>query len=214
MRSVVRTTLALVAAATGLVACSSSDGGARADTAAAGAETTPAATTMPADSAMAGVDHSKMAGGMGGMANMTGDPDRDFLRMMSDHHKGLIHMAHEAMERKDAPRVAADAKKMDAKQDAELEKMQGMLQQRYSDRYEAKVMPDNQKMADDLKPLAGKEYEKTFLHHVVMHHQQAIKMIDSYLPTAKVPELKAMAEKMKAEQTAEIAQLERKMATL
>ena len=34
--------------------------------------------------------------GMQGMANMTGDPDRDFLRMMSDHHRGMIEMAHQA----------------------------------------------------------------------------------------------------------------------
>lgn len=212
MRTFVHTTAFVVAA--GLAACSSADKGATADSVAAGAATTTTATGMSADSGMAGMDHSKMSGGMAGMANMTGDPDRDFLRMMSDHHKGLILMTHDAMERKDAPRVAPDAKTMDTKQDAELKKMQGMLQQRYSDRYEAKVMPESQKMADGLKPLAGKEYEKSFLRNVVMHHQQALKMVDAYLPTAKVPELKAMAEKMKADQTKEIAELERKMATL
>jgi len=207
MRSTPRSTLATTVVAIGLAACSSADKAATTDTAGAGATTTMA---MPADTAMAGMDHSNMAG----MAGMTGDPDRDFLRMMADHHKGLVLMAHQTLDRKDAPRVAADAKKMDTKQDAEIVKMQGMLQQRYSDRYEPNVMPDNQKMADELKALAGKEYEKTFLHHVVMHHQMAIKMVDAYLPTAKVPEIKAMAEKMQAEQTAEIAELERKMATL
>lgn len=210
MRSAVRTTFALVAVATGLAACSSGDSGSTADTSAAGAATATSAMTMPADSGMAGMDHSNMAG----MPGMTGDADRDFLRMMSDHHKGMMLMASQTIARNDAPRVAADARKMDTKQSAEIKQMTGMLQQRYSDQYEPKVMPNNQKMADELKALAGKEYEKTFLHHVVMHHQQAIKMVDAYLPTAKVGEIKTMAEKMKADQAKEITELERKMATL
>lgn len=57
--------------------------------------------TMGADSmaTMAGMNHDSVGGmNRGGMANMTGDPDRDFFRMMTDHHKGLVAMAHLSVE--------------------------------------------------------------------------------------------------------------------
>ena len=35
---------------------------------------------------------------MGTMTNMSGDGDQDFLRMMSDDHKGLVGLAHVSVE--------------------------------------------------------------------------------------------------------------------
>lgn len=143
---------------------------------------------------------------------MTGDADRDFLRMMSDHHKGLTEMAHGAKEMK-LP-VAADAKKLDAKQDAELDRMITMLEKQYKDPYSPKIMPGNQAMIEALRGKTGNDYQKTFYQNVVQHHQEALKMIDEYLPKAKKPELKAMAEKMRADQTKEIAEFQQKIAKL
>ena len=44
---------------------------------------------------------------------------------------------------------------------------------------------------------------------MTMHHQQALKMADIELRSGKSPELKAMAQKMKDQQTREIAELAR-----
>ena len=151
---------------------------------------------------------------MSGMANMTGDPDRDFLRMMSDHHKGLIAMVHPTLDKKESLAVKGDASKMDKKQDAEVEKMVTMLDQRYKDAYTPKVMPDNQRMVDELKGKSGAEYSRTFLKNVIAHHQQAVKMIDDYLPNAKNPQVKSMAEKMKSDQTKEIAEFQKKLSAM
>ncbi|CAN5861245.1 hypothetical protein BH11GEM2_BH11GEM2_22290 [soil metagenome] len=203
---------------TSVAACSgkAKDGSATAADSAAGVMTL-ARGAASADQPMAGVnvdasmkgmqDSAKMAG----MA-MTGDADHDFLRMMSDHHKGLTVMAHGAKEMK-LP-VAADATKLDIKQDGELDKMMTMLEKQYKDPYTPKSMPSNQAMIDALKGKTGKDYQKTFYANVVQHHQEAIKMIDDYLPTAKSPEVKAMAEKMKADQTKEIAEFQQKAAKL
>ena len=150
-------------------------------------------------------------GPMSGMANMTGDPDRDFLRMMSDHHKGLIAMVHPTIDKKENLAVKSDATKMDKKQDAELEKMIAMLDQQYKDSYTPSVTPDNQRMVDELNRKSGADYSRTFLKNVIAHHQQAIKMVDDYLPTAKNAQVKSMAEKMKADQTKEIAELQKKL---
>lgn len=202
------TILTLAFAAVG--ACAKSD--TTADSLAAGANA-PATTT-----AMSGMAGDSMAGhdmsGMQGMANMTGNADQDFLRMMSDHHKGLILMAHMTKDRKPAGTAAADATKLDAAQDKELEHMVTMLEKDFKDPYAPKVMPQHQAMADALKAKSGKDYDRTFYQNIIQHHQEALKMVDAYLPRAKNAMLKQMAEKMKADQTKEIADFQAKVTRL
>lgn len=180
-------------AALATLACSTKDQSAEAgDTAAASGVV--ASDSMPASA------HA----GMQGMANMTGDPDRDFLRMMSDHHTGLIAMSHDAKDKAGAA-VKKEATRSDAAQDMELEKMKADLSKNYKDDYKPSIMPDNQAMLDALKPLSGSAYDKKYLENVIRHHEQALTMIDGYLPTAKRADIRAMAEKMKADQAREIA---------
>lgn len=172
-------------------------------------------TATASSSSMAPLTDSASAHSqMSGMANMTGDPDRDFLRMMSDHHKGLIAMVHPTLDKKENLAVKGDAAKMDKKQDAELDKMITMLDQQYKDSYTPSVMPDNQRMVDELKDKSGADYSRTFLKNVIAHHQQAIQMVDEYLPKAKNPQVKAMAEKMKSDQAKEITELQRKLSAM
>src|SRR5665647_310747 len=119
-------TLALASAACGT-------GEKRADTTAPPANAVPAgssAPAMPSDSS-SGAQGTGSMSGMGQMANMTRDADHDFLRMMSDHHKGLILMAHMTTERKEGGSAVADAKKLDAAQDKELDHMVTMLETEY-----------------------------------------------------------------------------------
>lgn len=168
---------------------------------------TPAAVAGAPDTAMAG--HS-----MSDMANMTGDADRDFLRMMSDHHMGLSAMARGAKERTDIGSVAADARKMDAMQDAETKRMTGMLADRFQDQYAPKVAPEHQRMADELTPLTGPAYARKFVENVIAHHRQALAMVEEYLPKAKLDDVRQMAEKMRTDQTREISELEKKLSAL
>lgn len=147
---------------------------------------------------------------MSGMA-MTGDPDRDFLRMMMDHHKGMVAMAHPTIESKEKLAVKPLAKQLDSEQDKDLDKMSGMLDSLYKDNYTPKLMPDNKAMVDDLLKKSGAAYDTTFMQDAVKHHEQAVKMIDDYLPKAKQPAVKAMAEQMKAPQQREIADLKKRL---
>ena len=50
-------------------------------------------------------------------------------------------MVHPTLDKKESLAVKGDASKMDKKQDAEVEKMVTMLDQRYKDAYTPKVMP-------------------------------------------------------------------------
>ncbi len=197
-------------------ACTADSGDkAMADSAAAAGGAGMAGQSMRSDSAggMAGMNHdSTGAMNHAGMGNMTGDPDRDFLRMMIDHHKGMIMMAHLAMEgaRKGSVVLHADAKRVDAKQDAEVDEMITKLEKQYKDPYDPKVSSDDQMMVDQLKAQSGEGYDRMFYQHAIKHHQQAVQMIDQALPTLKDPQIKAMAERMKRDQTREISEFQRK----
>ena len=93
---------------------------------------------------MSGMDHTSMGA-------MTGNADQDFLRLMSDHHKGLIAIARAAKDSKVATEgVRADARNLDAAQAAEIDTMVTMLETTFKDPYQPKVTPDNKTMADAL----------------------------------------------------------------
>ena len=206
-----RGTFAAALVLAGTSACAKGD---RTADSAATAANAPAATTSTSGDSMAGMQSMNKAGGMHDMANMTGDADHDFLRMMSDHHKGLVLLAHMTKDRKEGGLAAADARKLDAAQDKELDHMVTMLEKDFKDPYAPKVMPEHQAMADALKGKSGKDYDRTFYQNIITHHQQAITMIDDYLPKAKNTMLKPMAEKMKADQAKEIADFQKKVAKL
>ena len=175
--------------------------------------TTPAAAAAPASDTA----HPAMAGkeaGRSGMSRMTGDADHDFLRMMSDHHKGLILLAHEAKERKGTSPTIADGRTLDTKQDAELDRMVTMLEKDFKDPYTPKALPEHQAMHDALESKSGKEFDRTFYQNVIAHHQQALTMIDAYLPNAKSPAIRKMAETMKADQAREIRDFQQKLSKL
>ena len=145
---------------------------------------------------------------MQGMS-MTGDPNRDFLRMMSDHHKALSAMAHEAVEK--GQNVKADAQRLDKIQDAELDTMVTMLAQQYKDDYTPKIMPMNQPMVDSVKKLSGAALDRTFRALVIQHHQEGIRMMDEFQPKVTDPKIKTMIQRMRADQTKDIEEFRRKL---
>ena len=59
-------------------------------------------------------------------------------------------------------------------------------------------------------PTAGAEYDRAFYRHAIAHHRDGIRMTDDVLPRLTKPEVRQMAEKMKADQQKEITQFERK----
>lgn len=192
---------ALVAVA----ACSKPD--TAAEDSAAMAVGSPASAVATSDTAMAGMDPSKTAGMDREPAK---DADHEFLRKMSDHHEGLIIMMDAAMKRASSASAKADARKLHAKQHKERDRMIAIVKSRYAEEYDPMVMPDNQAMNDSLERQAGAQYDREMYRHLVMHHQQAVQMVDQFLPRLKNADVKSMAEKMRAEQQREIAEFERK----
>lgn len=187
-------------------------GCAKSDTAtvdsAAGTAPAPAAGATAADSGMAGMDHSTMAGMNRAPAK---DGDHEFLRMMSDHHEGMIRMATDAMAKGSTPTVQGDAHKMHTKQAADQKKMVGMVQSAYGETVTPMVMPSNQAMIAALQGKTGAEYDRAFYQNVIAHHREGIKMTDDLMSKLAKNDVRQMAQTMKSEQQKEITEIERKM---
>ena len=135
-------------------------------------------------------------------------PDQHFLRMVSDHHLGMMAMAHAAMERNDAAEeVRAKARQIDRKQHEEAREMTSMLEREFGDRYEPQVMPNNERMIERVRSADGSAVERTFYETVVEHHQHGLEMMDRELPSLTNPAVRRMAERMKDDQQREIEEL-------
>lgn len=147
------------------------------------------------------------------MASMTGDADRDFLRMMSDHEAGLVVLARTAQARKDGA-IIPDATTLIAKHNEVLNRLTMLLAKNYSEAFAPKAMPADHAMADALGTKSGKEYERLFYQNVIQHQRDALTIIDTYLPKAKNASIKQMAETMKADRAREIEELQAKSAAL
>jgi uncharacterized protein (DUF305 family) len=186
--------LAALAAFSFLAGCASDEGAASGDQASVDSAA-PAATA--ADTSMAGMQHAAAR-----------DADQEFARMMVDHHHGMIVMAQQAMERGSTEAVKTEAHGMHQKQETEQKELLALLQREYQDTHQPTVMPSNRAMADSLSAKQGADYDMAFRMHTIAHHRQAIQMVDQFLPRLTRPELRSMAERMKADQAAEIQKLE------
>jgi uncharacterized protein (DUF305 family) len=162
-----------------------------------------------ADTAAAQTNTQVPAGGMAAQ-----DGNHEFLRMMSDHHEGLVRMATAAMDKGTAPETKNDAHMLHEKQAMERDSMVAMIQRDYQEQYQPKVMPKNQAQADSLNGFSGNEYDRTFYRMTIDHHREGIAMIDQHMGHLTKPEVRQMAEKMKSDQQKEISEFERKMTAL
>lgn len=164
-----------------------------------------------ADSVAAASGSAGTTGTMAGMSNTPArDANQEFLRMMLDHHQGMVEMADTAL-KKGSAGVRSEATPMLAKQRAEQQKMLAMLKTQYGEDKMPMVTPDNASMISMLSGASGAAFDRQFREHVIMHHQEAIKMVDEFSSRLTNPELKQMADKMKADQTTEIAELRKKL---
>ncbi len=151
------------------------------------------------------------AAGAAAVATPSGMPaDQEFLRMMADHHKGLILMAHETMERKDKLGSATDAKKLDQEQDADLDRIASALKG-MNDNYTPKAGAEAERMTASLMKLSGTEFDHAFWQNTIDHHRQGVQMIDKYLPNLTHPDVKTLAQRMRSAQVREIAEMTKKL---
>lgn len=189
----------LLAILAGMTGCTNGREG-RADSAVANAATT-ADSGIPAkaDTGMAGMNEAP-----------TRDADQEFLRMMVDHHQGMIAMADSAAKSGSA-HIKGDAADLSSAQKREQQWMLGTLKSGYSEDKMPMVRTSSTDMLGKLTGKTGAEFDRQFRLNVIAHHEEAIGMIDKYMPRLTRADVKKLAEKMKADQTSEIADFRKEL---
>ena len=97
------------------------------------------------DSGMVGMQH----GATGEAAPR--DSNQAFLRMMVDHHQGLIAMSDTGLPRLAAATATSDAETLRQKQSSEQQHMERMLQTTHNDSHAPTILPSNQAYVDSVR---------------------------------------------------------------
>jgi uncharacterized protein (DUF305 family) len=156
--------------------------------------------------------------------------DRDFLTMMTAHHKQAIEMANLALTRAKRPEIKQLAQSIIKDQKSEIQTMATLYKTAYGTEIPAMGMgggmmgKDGSAMNKDgnqgmmQMPMNGMkmgmnslknaaDFDKEFLRQMTGHHQMATQMSQMVLRTTKSPEIRTLAESIVKAQTAEIEQM-------
>lgn len=161
-----------------------------------------AAVTAARDSGMSGPERGAESRGA------ARDSNQAFLRMMSDHHQGLIAMVDSARP-KLGTAAQADADRLAAAQKSEQQHMLMMLRGEYAETITPVVMPSNQTMIQAVANAGAGDADRVFYQQVVAHHREGIAMTDRMLSQLSGM-TRDMAQKARTDQQREIAEFEKK----
>lgn len=151
------------------------------------------------------------------------DADVNFAQQMIPHHQQAVEMAELAADRAANDEVRQLAEDVEAAQGPEIETMTGWLQA-----WEQEVpsgsmdhgdmghgssdampgMMSAEEMAD-LEQAEGAAFDRMFLEMMVEHHSGALEMARTQQAEGENPDALALAEKIEADQEAEIAEMQR-----
>ncbi|MCU7494035.1 MAG: DUF305 domain-containing protein [Ignavibacteria bacterium] len=178
---------------------------------------------MQTDTGMTQRSHDEMNESTGGMKAMmgemrdsmmnvqrTGDPDEDFAAMMIQHHKGAIRMSENEVNKGKDQKIITMAEKTIMDQQSDIQKLQkfvktdqsGMSMHKDSSMHrrmdtddmtgsaEHKMMSQMQNMQ-----MTG-DQDNDYVSMMIMHHQHAIDMANTYLDKGKNEDLIRLAKQM------------------
>ncbi|MCD1268849.1 DUF305 domain-containing protein [Microbacterium sp. MEC084] len=140
------------------------------------------------------------------------DADVAFATGMIAHHQQAVDMS-DLLLAKDGvdPEVAALAERIKAAQGPEIETMEQWLAPWGHDAGHGGMDHGDGMMSEDdmaaLEEAAGAEASTLFLEQMIVHHEGAIAMSETQLADGENPDALALAERIIADQTAEIAEM-------
>lgn len=183
------------------------------------ASTAPAAPAAPAPASSA----APQAGAQFNEADVT------FAQMMIPHHREAVEMAELATDRAETPEVKGLASQIRGAQEPEIDQLTGFLTA-----WGAKVPADDgmagmdhsnmggmsgmsntpampgamtPEQMEQLRNASGAEFDRMFLTMMIEHHQGAVTMAQQEVDQGSNPDAKQLAEKIVADQNAEIARM-------
>ena len=171
------------------------------------------ANANPMDTGMTSGTHDMAGMNHGAMASRPApkDSNQSFLRMMSDHHQGLVAMSDTAMGKLGAT-AKSDAQKLRTEQKQEQDHMLQMLRSDYKDSVTPMILPSNQRMISTVAQTSASDADRVYYQQVIAHHREGVQMIDKMLPQL-TGMTKDMATSSRAKQQKEIAEFEKKAGT-
>ena len=203
-------TARLITASLGLLVASAVAGCGGAESPGTGAAATSAAATS---AAAAAASHN--------------DADVTFVQSMIPHHAGAIDMAALAADRASSPEVKELATAIEQAQEPEIEQMQGFLESWGVDEsgdmtgmpgMSGGGMSDMSAMSEEqmqqLEQATGAAFDRMFLEMMIAHHTSAIDMAEQEVANGQNPDAKALAEKIIADQRAEIDRMQQLLTTV
>ncbi|MGN7797721.1 DUF305 domain-containing protein [Leifsonia sp. 22587] len=167
---------------------------------------------------MPGMDHS--ASSTDTATSEHNQADVTFAMAMVPHHQQAIEMSDSLLAKQGVdPRVTDLARKIKAAQQSEIDTMNGWLTTwgQKTDMSGMNMSGDgmmSQQDMDALKKASGADASKLFLGQMIQHHQGAITMATTETEQGKATDAVALAKKIAAAQTAEIATMKRLLASL
>jgi len=171
------------------------------------------AGTAPGAGDMPGMDHG--SGGHTASAAVATPADVMFVTMMIPHHQQAVEMADLVLAKDDVdPRVVGLAERIQAAQGPEIERMQGWLADWGIDPARTDTSMDHgdgMMTAEDMTALEdadGPTAGLLFLEQMVVHHEGAVDMARAALDDAADADVRALAQQVIDDQTAEIAEMQ------
>ncbi len=187
--------------------------------------TPPGGTPSPTGSTSATGTQSASASASSEVTSEHNDQDTTFAQMMIIHHEGAIEMSQLAIERAETPEVLALAKRIAGAQGPEIDEMTAWLSAWGED-----VTPgghagmdmggmdmngvSQEEMMTQLDGMSGTGFDRAFLEAMIAHHEGAIGMSEQQRAEGQNPEALGLAEKIVADQQAEIAEMQEILTSL
>ena len=131
-----------------------------------------------------------------------------FMTDMIDHHHMAIMMSEMCLERAIHEELIAQCEQIIAAQSAEIEQMQGWLQEWYGLSYEPQMKPGDMKMMERMAAMSPEEFEIAFMEMMIKHHTKAVKEGERCLERAYHEELRELCANIVETQTEEITLLQ------
>lgn len=155
--------------------------------------------------------------------------DVTFAKDMVPHHQQAVVMAEMAASRASSPQVKALASKIEAAQGPEIKTMTGWLKKWGEDVPSSSMggmdpgsggMSSDQmagmmssEQLDNMAGMDGTAFDQMWLRGMVAHHEGAIEMSRTEQADGQYPAAVALAKKIEADQTAEITQMKKLLAS-
>lgn len=170
--------------------------------------------TLPLLAVLAGI--VLVVAACGGSKSGHNAADVTFARQMVPHHTQAVAMATLAPNKASSAEVKALAKRIEAAQGPEINKMQGWLEDWGKSEAKSSMDMDHGSMGDGmmsdadmakLTKASGVEFDRLFLTMMTKHHQGAVAMARAELDKGKDKDAKALAKDIRDSQTKEIAEM-------